>query len=97
MDVRLLAAPLLLLGACTATQVETVSRDVQVACADIMPLTEIAMMVPQAAPIAAGVIVGCTTASGLARLAADPSSAVWLGMQGQMLKDFLRRSPIRLS
>jgi hypothetical protein len=33
------------------------------------------------AQITAGVVVGCTTAEGIAKLAADPSSTEWLGIQ----------------
>ncbi len=86
----------LLLGACTAAQIQTASVDVQAACADILPLAQMASLIPQAGSIASGVIVGCTTASGVARLASDPTSAAWLGMQAQMLKDLLKKAPVKL-
>ena len=93
---RFAATAILLLGACTAAQVQTASADVQAACADILPLAQMASLIPQASSIASGVIVGCTTASGVARLASDPTSTAWLGMQAQMLKDLLKNAPVQL-
>lgn len=51
------------------------------ACADATVLAPLASGIPGAAAIVPGVMIGCATAEGLARLAADPSSAEWVGHQ----------------
>lgn len=84
----------LLVGACTPAQLQQfsatsagVSAELQTACALAMPLAQMATPLPTVGPfIAAGVTAGCGTAQGLAKLAADPASAAWLGEQMQMLK-----------
>lgn len=85
------------LSGCTAAQREVVSSEIQIACSDVMPLTQIAALVPGANSIAAGVNIGCTTAEGIARLAADPTSAVWLGQQKQMLTDLAKRAGLKIA
>ena len=89
-----------LLTACTAAQLQQasntaagVSAELQTACALAMPLAQMATPLSTVGPfIAMGVTAGCGTAQGLAKLAADPASAAWLGEQMQMLKAALHIS-----
>jgi len=48
------------------------SASLQAACAAAMQLA------PLAGPVAPYIIAGCATASGIAKLAADPSSVAWV-------------------
>src|SRR5438067_1946401 len=80
----------LTLFGCSAAQIEDGASKVAVACQIAMPLASSALALPMAGPfIAAGVVMGCATDAGIARLAADPSSAQWLDQQATMLKDAL--------
>ena len=89
-----MAALLIVVAACTPAQLQRasvtaagVSAELQTACALAMPLAQIAAPLPTVGPfIAMGVTAGCGTAEGLAKLAADPASAAWVGEQMQMLK-----------
>lgn len=85
----LTAVSLLGLGACTAAQLQLASTDVSAACADAIGAANVALTVGAATPgvvtVADGVILGCTSAEGLAKLAADPSSPQWLGIQQGLL------------
>lgn len=75
----------------------TVGADaVHLACSEAVPVAQMAVLIPGAGAIAQGVVVGCQTADGLARLAAEPTSAAWLGEQTQMLKDLIARTRTRL-
>lgn len=88
-----------LVAACTAAQLQQatntaagVSVELQTACALAMPLAQMATPLPTVGPfIAMGVTAGCGTAQGLAKLAADPSSAAWVGEQMAMLKAALHK------
>lgn len=77
------------LGACSAAQLQLASTDVSAACADAIGAANKALLLGSASPgvvtVANGVILGCTSAEGLAKLAADPSSPQWLGIQQGML------------
>ena len=92
-----LAGSLLALWACTpaqqaqfTAQAAGVSAELQSACALALPLAQMATPIPTIGPfVATGVTVGCGTAQGLAKLAADPTSAAWVGEQMQMLKQAL--------
>lgn len=91
---KMLLGGLALLAACTpqqqaqfTVQAAGVSAELQAACALAMPLAQMATPIPTVGPfIATGVVAGCGTATGLAKLAADPTSAAWVGEQMQMLK-----------
>jgi hypothetical protein len=86
----LAAATLLAVSACTAAQIQDTSAAVQAGCAEALPLANLAIFIPTIGPaVAAGVQVGCGTASGVAKLVGDPSSAAWLGQQSQILKTAL--------
>lgn len=82
------------LAACTATQVQQatttaagVNAKITAACAEAVPLANLAIGLPTIGPfIAAGVQIGCATNSGLARLAADPNSAAWVNQQIGLLR-----------
>lgn len=102
MKFRFAALGAMLLGVSACTQA-TVTRDlgyvadatasVQAACALAQPLADMAAALPVVGPfVAAGVTVGCTTSSGIAKLASDPSSAAWLGQQAQIMHDALVRA-----
>jgi hypothetical protein len=81
---------LIVLAGCTATQIENGAAAVQSACAKILPLANLAIMIPTVGPfVAAGVQVGCGTADGIARLVGEPSSAEWLAQQEAILKNAL--------
>lgn len=72
----------ILTAACTPQQqavVTTASSAVEAACNEAVPIANAAALVPGVAPIAAYVVAGCMTAEGLAKLAADPTSAAWVG------------------
>lgn len=85
----LAAVSLLVLGACTSAQLQLASTDVTAACTDAIGAANTALLLGSASPgvvtVADGVILGCTSAEGLAKLAADPSSPQWLGIQQGML------------
>lgn len=95
-----LAALGLVLAGCSAA---TVQRDLgyvadssatlKAACDLATPLAAMAAGLPTIGPfVAAGVTVGCTTVDGINKLAADPTSAAWLGQQSQIMKDALARA-----
>lgn len=92
---RLSLAGLMFLGACTGNAVTDLQSNmaaVQQACAAVEPLVPLTLSLPTVGPfVAAGVQVGCGTAAGLAKLAADPSSVQWLAQQEQILKAALGR------
>ena len=93
---RLSIVAALLLSACTGAQVQHATGAVAAACANAMPLAQLATPLPVAGPfIAAGVTLGCTTDAGLAKLAADPNSAAWLDQQAAMLRAALARAGIK--
>jgi hypothetical protein len=78
---------LLALGSCTQAQFNSATSAIAIACADAMPLVPLALGIPTVGPfVAAGVQVACGTNAGLAKLAADPSSAEWLGQQIAIMK-----------
>lgn len=90
MKIKLAAsvAALLALGACSAQQQQDFTADaakvqpaLQTACNDAMAIANIAGLVPGVGAIVPYINVGCGTAEGLAKLAADPSSAQWVGEQ----------------
>lgn len=88
----LAALGFIVLSGCSATQVESVTAKVGAVCAQVTPLASAAMMLPTVGPfIAAGVWAGCATDSGIAKLAADPSSLTWLAQQATMLQSALGR------
>lgn len=60
----------------TATRIEP---QLEAACAVARQVAEVASFVPAAATITPYVKMGCSTAEGLAKLAADPSSVEWVG------------------
>lgn len=75
-------ATVALAGACTPQQqavITSASSAVEAACNEAVPIANAAALVPGVAPIAAYVVAGCMTAEGLAKLAADPTSAAWVG------------------
>lgn len=78
------------LAACTAAQVQqagAINAKIAAACAEAMPLANLAIGLPTVGPfIAAGVQIGCATNSGLAKLASDPNSVAWLNQQIGILK-----------
>jgi hypothetical protein len=77
-------------AACTATQVQDTTAQIGAVCATVQPLASEALALPTVGPfVAAGVLVGCTTDAGIARLATDPSSAAWLNQQAAMLHSAL--------
>jgi hypothetical protein len=95
----IIAAAMLALEACTATQLATAQdvlaaapADIQAGCNDALAAAGLASGVVKGGAtntvgsIVAGVVVGCTTAEGVAKLAADVSSAEWLGQQAGTLK-----------
>lgn len=66
-------ASVFLLTACADNpKVVMAATDLQLVCGDAMALA------PLAGPIAPYIIAGCGTASGLAKLAADPTSTAWV-------------------
>lgn len=74
-------------------QANAKSVAVEAACAEAQPLLPAAGLIPVIGGyVAAGVQVGCNTAAGLAKLTADPTSAVWLGEQIQIMKNALGRA-----
>jgi hypothetical protein len=93
---KLLVLGAVLVSACSTAQmaeVQKVSAAVEAGCADARPLLPLAGLIPVVGGyIAAGVDVACNTQAGLAKLAADPSSAEWLCQQVQMMKDALRKA-----
>ena len=80
----------------TSGDVAAVASDaaaVQAACAEAMPYAAAAAFIPIVGTyVAAGVQVGCSTADGIAKLIADPTSAAWLGAQLQLLKNALGKT-----
>jgi 3-oxoacyl-[acyl-carrier-protein] synthase III len=87
------------LDACTPAQLTTARdvlaaapADIQAGCADALAAANLASGTVRGGAantvrsIVAGVVVGCTTAQGIAKLAADASSAEWLGQQAGTLK-----------
>jgi hypothetical protein len=96
---QIVIASMLALDACTAAQLTTAQdvlaaapADVQIGCGHALAAANLASGVVKGGAantvgsIIAGVEVGCTTAEGVAKLAADASSADWLGQQAGMLK-----------
>ena len=91
---RMVLLSLLALAGCNPAQVASVQveaakvgGELQAACAVALPLAGAAVVIPTVGPfIATGVQVGCGTASGLAKLAADPSSAAWVNQQIGLLR-----------
>lgn len=85
----LAAASLLGLAGCTTAQLQFAATDVSAACTDAIGAANTALLIGSASPgvvtVANGVILGCTSAEGLAKLAADPSSPQWLGIQQGLL------------
>lgn len=61
----------------TATRIEP---GLERACADALAVANIASYIPEAAEIVPYVRIGCATAEGLIKLAADPSSVEWVGI-----------------
>lgn len=93
----LLAACVLLvsmwLAGCTAEQISTGTDRVAAACAAVMPLAQQAAMLPPYGPaVAAFALAACGSNAGIARLAADPTSAAWLDEQAAQLRAILHRS-----
>jgi hypothetical protein len=83
-------ASLLLLAGCgsfpqTPADVELTSNNVVAGCQAAMAVATPALVIPNANLVAAGVIAGCGSAAGVAKLLADPSSAAWLAQQEVML------------
>ena len=84
----LVAAVALGLAACTAAEIESGATAVQAGCARALPLANMAIVLPVIGPyVASGVQIGCGTASGIAKLVGEPSSAEWLAQQEAILKD----------
>ncbi len=87
----------LLLASCATQEQRTATSDaITAACTDIAPVLVVAGVIPAAGTIAAGVQVGCFTAEGIAKLAADPASAVWIGQQKQILVDLAKRTGVKI-
>jgi hypothetical protein len=86
----------LLLGSCSAAQLTASSDAITVACEDARPVLAVAGAIPAAGVIAIGLQVACFSAEGIARLAADPASAVWIGQQKQILVDLARRAGVKI-
>ncbi len=84
------------LAACTATQLTQNSDVVTAACTDAAPVLAVAGAIPAAGTVALGLQVGCFSAEGIARLAADPASAVWIGQQKQILVDLAKRAGVKI-
>ena len=61
------------------SQVNQVQPALQMACNDALTVANLAGLVPGVGAIVPYINAGCATAQGLAKLAADPSSAAWLG------------------
>lgn len=82
------------LGGCNPAQVQQVATNasdlnakIAAACAEAVPLANLAIGIPTVGPfIAAGVQIGCSTNAGLARLAANPGSVAWLNQQIGLLR-----------
>lgn len=76
--------------ACTTQQVKRVndfSTSIKEACAVAIPLANSTIAIPVIGPyVSAGVLIGCTTNTGLAKLTSDPNSLVWLTQQIQILR-----------
>jgi hypothetical protein len=51
----------------------------QIACSDALAVANLAGLIPGVGAIVPYINAGCATADGLAKLAADPSSAAWVG------------------
>lgn len=87
----ILTAAGLLLASCTQAQFTSATSQIASACAEVLPLANLAIGIPTVGPfIAAGVQVGCATDAGIAKLAADPSSQAWLGEQKAKLAAVLK-------
>lgn len=88
------------LSACSSQQVQQavaktqqVTGAVAAACQDTLPLANSAYPIPTVGPfVAAGVMAVCATNDAVAKAAADPSTAEWLGQQSQILKDALAKA-----
>lgn len=83
------------LGACSVSTIQTdlatASAVLQGACTDALAAANSASTVLKGgaantySSVVSGVVSGCTTAEGLAALAAEPSSTEWLGIQAGTL------------
>jgi hypothetical protein len=96
---QIIIASMLALDACNAAQLTTAQdvlaaapADIQIGCGDALAAANLASGIVKGGAantfdsIVAGIEVGCTTAEGIAKLAADASSAEWLGQQAGTLK-----------
>lgn len=91
------------LSACSAAQtaqVETTAGKVdaalQIACSDALAVANLAGLVPGVGAVIPYINVGCATADGLAKLAADPSSAAWVGQLTGMVKGLASAAGLKL-
>lgn len=70
-----------------AARVQARAARVQAGCDRAMPLVPFALAIPVIGKyVAPGVQVGCLTAEGLAKLAADDQGSVWIGRQEEIMK-----------
>jgi hypothetical protein len=87
------AAGLLALAGCSSDQLgkftagaAKVEPALQSACDTAVALSTVAGLVPGVGAIVPYISVACRTAEGFAKLAADPSSAEWLGQLSGQIK-----------
>lgn len=93
----------LALWGCTAaqtTQVQSTAGQVdtalQSACTDALLVANIAGLVPGVGAIIPYINAGCATADGIAKLAADPTSAAWLGQLTGEIKQLAAAAGLKL-
>jgi len=93
----------LALGACSSDQLSRftagaarVEPALEAACRTASTLATVAGLVPGVGAILPYINVGCGTAEGLARLAADPSSVEWVGTLSGQIKALAARTGLHL-
>ena len=90
-SVASIAVILFSLGGCDATQVGGATARIAMLCQDVLPLAGLASIIPEGEIVALGVRAACATDAGIAKLAADPSSAEWLNRQAAILRGLVKK------